>query len=68
MNTAVRAAIEARITELDARIEQGTEIANSYDSQLASLQASRDEHANNVENMKAERTELQAALPEEVEE
>ncbi|APH44883.1 hypothetical protein BMW26_07870 [Microbacterium sp. 1.5R] len=68
MNAAVRAAIEARITELDVRIEQETQVLTSYESQLTNLQTQLDASAAQLDALETEREELAAALPEEVEE
>lgn len=68
MNTAVRQAIEARLTQLNAEIEQHTQIFTSYESQLTNLQNQLDAEAEHLDALEAERDALTAALPEEVEE
>ncbi|WP_341941736.1 hypothetical protein [Microbacterium sp. LWH10-1.2] len=68
MNAAVRAAIEARISELDTRIQQSDEIIASYDQQLSSLTMLRDAEVDKWDALEAEHNALTAALPEVEEE
>lgn len=67
MNAAVRAAIEARITELDARIEQEAEVHTGYVHQLSLMKPALDAVASRLADLQSEREELAAALPTEVE-
>lgn len=65
---AVRQAIEARITQLNAQIEQHTQILTSRQADQAELLAWLEADTAHLDALETERDELAAALPEEVEE
>lgn len=67
MNTAVRTAIEARLALVNQHVEQSTQVLASYEHQLINLQTQLDAEAAQLTALEAERDELLAALPTEVE-
>lgn len=65
MNTAVQQAITTRITQVDAEIQQATEILTSYVSSMNETKAQVDTWTHKLHVLGLEREELTAALPEE---
>lgn len=65
MNPAVRQAIEARLTQVDAEIQSATEVLTTHVTTMNDAKAQMDEWTHKLHVLELERDELAQALPEE---
>lgn len=68
MNAAVQQAIEARITAVDAEIQQTTEVLTTHVTTMTEAKAQVDTYTHALHVLELEKDELVAALPIEDEE